>query len=162
MFCTMSRPTTPPDPRKGPDEVAGRSWQEQWRAVMGGLMEVGRCHSGQHADPSSTTWHAIVVQFCRDCYIADPDVPFPVRVAVESHVAACPYIRLTGCVANPEQNAHETVARVHSAYELQPPRTIMRIEWEHEDGTTGTHDALDVAVQAVSEWRTFLVRNKLY
>jgi hypothetical protein len=66
---------------------------------------------------------------------------------------------LTGCVA--EQRPGETVANVLSLYELQPPRTVMRIEWEHSDGTTGAHDAIDVATQAVSEWRTFITRHGL-
>jgi hypothetical protein len=142
---------------------AERTWHEQWRAVVGGLMEVGRCNSGQQ--PASTDVHQVVVDFCQKCYLlknylsSDPAVPFPAREAVEAYVSDSRYIRLTGCVASPRPG--ETVAHVHSVLEQDPPRTIIRIEWDESDGATGSEEALHVATGAISEWRNFLTRHQL-
>lgn len=134
-----------------------RPWQEQWRAVIRDFMALGRCYSGQHADPDM---RQIVIAFCHSCHHLatclelDPDVPVPVRHAVQAHVADSPHITLVTSVAREGADLRPVVER-------QPPRTTMRIEWDHSNGTPGCDDAFDVAGRAVNEWRAFLTRHGL-
>jgi hypothetical protein len=106
----------------------------------------------------------IMMVFCNDCHQlascleTDPAVPQPVREAVQAHISASPFIILVGSIANP-QYVGQTTTRTIS--EHNPPRTIMRIEWDNADGTTGCDDAFDIAVGVVGEWRTFITRHGL-
>jgi hypothetical protein len=141
--------------------VAEQGWQEQWRAIMRGFMAVGRVNSGQHLDHSS---EQLFYDFCRDCYQlrhcleTDPAVAAAVQRDVQVHIANSPCITLAGAVAHP-QYVGQTVIRPVS--EQNPPRMVMRIEWDKPDGTTGSEDAFGLAAGAVGEWRTFLTRHSL-
>jgi hypothetical protein len=106
----------------------------------------------------------IMTVFCNDCHQlascleTDPAVPTPIRRAVQAHVVESPFIILAGSIAHPQYVGQTTIRTVS---EHNPPRTILRVEWDNPDGSTGSHDALDIAARAVGEWRTFIARYEL-
>ena len=154
----------------GPD----RPWQEQWRAVLGGLDELRKSYAGRTDGPGdSNGWRQIPVEFCEDAYHlkdwlkSDPALPTPLQSGVEPFVQNSTAIRLAGDVANTHKHRTRkpgaTVARIASV-DLRPgppAKATFRIEWKGADGTTGGEDALDVAEAAVAEWRTFFAANGL-
>jgi hypothetical protein len=138
-----------------------RTWQEQWKTVMRGYMAIGRCYSGQHLDSPP---EQVFYDFCKTCsqlpgFLEDDQTLAPtVREAVRPFVAQSFCITLTDLIAHPRYIGETAV---HSVTEDNPPRTLLRIEWNNPDGTTDSDDALDVAAGAIGEWRRFLSRHNL-
>jgi hypothetical protein len=128
---------------------------------MRDFLALGRCYSGQQADPEMAQ---IVMGFFRDSHRfegfleTDPAVPPAVRQSVRGHVAESPFIILAASMAEPPYVRQPTIRTV---IDESPPRTTLRIEWHNPDGSIGSEDAFDIAAGAVREWRTFMSRHRL-
>ncbi|MEU8949688.1 hypothetical protein [Streptomyces sp. NPDC048489] len=155
---------------RGIDRSPDRSWRELWHTVLRGLRDLESAYAGELSPPAE--WSDLPAKFCLDCFqLKDwikhdaARVPSSARGRVaDQYARKSEAIALTGDVANTYKHhtrkPGETTAHV-SHVQLEGDTVTFTIRWSKDDGTTGTRDGLELAREAVEDWRNFLAAHQM-
>lgn len=127
------------------------------------LAELSLTCSGRTDSPTDDHLRRLPTEFFEPCYhvwehIASDPAAAVASTDVQAFIQTAPNIQLARDVANTAK--HHTRSRgrevrvTNERRRFDPLRVSYQLEWK-DSGTVHTADALDVAQNAVAEWRTF-------
>jgi hypothetical protein len=152
-----------------------RPWQEQWRFTRRAYDALERAYAGlDDGLDDFDGWKALALDFCGHCYHLkdwlknDPTVPATAQQKAESYARKSAGIALAGDVANTYKHRNRRpgqtvahVAQVALSKDGAKTQATFRIDYTRPDSTTGSVDALELAKQALMEWRAFFGSHNL-
>jgi|SRR5579885_732918 len=142
-----------------------RLWFEKWWLVVHDLEELRAAYAGGSWRADTSGYRALVTRFCCECWDVkdwiehDNSLPVAARSAAHLWANAQPALTLIGDVANTHKHSQRTRGFEAVVTDVQVGSgfraSVARVD-RSANRAFDRRDALDLACDAVDEWRLFL------